>query len=135
MTCHEESNGFMRFGAAKGSTFQSKKRNYVFFTSEGKTRENSPVQMMLFHVGSYKPSSITYSRTSTNCHLSVKATLYFVPADSPYIYSHSSLSTTATATNACPRLLKHLSPTASFFFSATDEKVMNGHELIRIARL
>ena len=39
----------------------------------------------------------------------VKATspqrpLFFVPADSPYIYSRLNLSTTATATTACPQL-------------------------------
>ena len=39
----------------------------------------------------------------------VKATspqrpLFFVPADSPFIYSRLNLSTTATATTACPQL-------------------------------
>ena len=41
----------------------------------------------------------------SNGHLSTTP-LYFVPTDSPYIYSYLNLSTTATATNACPQLPK-----------------------------
>ena len=45
------------------------------------------------------------SRTLTNGHLSTTAT-FFVLADSPYIGSCLNLSTTESATKACPQLPK-----------------------------
>ena len=42
----------------------------------------------------------SFSRTSTNDHLSTTAT-FLVPEDNPYINSCLNLSTTATATKAC----------------------------------
>ena len=45
-------------------------------------------------------SILKYSRTSTDSYF------IFVPADSPYIASCWNLSTTATATKACPQLPK-----------------------------
>ena len=49
----------------------------------------------------------------SNLHLSTTAT-FFALADSPYIASCLNLSTTATATKACPQH-NNLSTTASFF--------------------
>ena len=65
-----------------------------------------------------------YSQTNG---LLCTTTTFFVPASIPYIDSFLNLSATATPTKACHQLAKNnLSTTASF--SATDEKVRNGHE-------
>ena len=64
---------------------------------------------------------------------STQRPLYFVPADSPHIYSYLNPSTTATATNACPNYRNNFRQRP--VFSATDEKVKNGHELNHKARL
>ena len=78
----------------------------------------------------------SYRRPSTNGHLFTTATslqrsLFFVPADSPYITSCLNVSTTATSLQRqCPlkrvlNCLNNLSTTAT----ATHEKVKNGHEI------
>ena len=46
----------------------------------------------------YSPTSTVVTATSP------QRPLFFVPADSSYIYSRLNLSTTATATTACPQL-------------------------------
>ena len=53
-------------------------------------------------------------------------------------YENGCLSTTATPTNACPQRFptaKITSRQRAVFFSATDEKVRNVHEWIRMTRL
>ena len=88
--------------------------------------------------------TIKYSRTSTNTHLSTTATslqrpLYFVPADSPYIYSYLKLSLTATSLQWQQPLTRVPNNTAKItsrqwpVFSVTDEKVRNAHEFFRMA--
>ena len=73
-----------------------------------------------------------YSRTLlTSGHLSQRS-LYFVPADSPYIYSYINLSTTATATKACPQLPKQSLDKASFFSDWWKSQEWSWH-LIRMA--
>ena len=67
---------------------------------------------------------------------STQRSLYFVPADSPHIYSYLNLSTTATSLQQ-QRPLTHVPNCENNldngqFFPATDEKVKNGHELARL---
>ena len=64
--------------------------------------------------------------SQTNGHLCKTAT-FFVPVNSPHIDSFLNLSTTAMPTKACHQLTKNNLSTAASF-SATDEKVRNGHE-------
>ena len=58
--------------------------------------------------------------------------LYFVPADSPYIDPYINLSTTATATKACPQLPKQSLDKASFFSDWWKSQEWSWH-LIRMA--
>ena len=74
--------------------------------------------------------TIKYSRTSTNSHLSTTATplqwpLYFVPADSPYIYFYLKLSLIATS------LQWQITSWQRAVFAVTVEKVKNAHEFFR----
>ena len=63
----------------------------------------------------------------TATSVSTTATL-FCPADSQYIDSSLNLSTATTATKACPQQPKYPLDNGKFF-SATDEKIKNSHEI------